>query len=47
MPVYASVKNELCTMGKTVLRGNRIVIPEEDGAKVSTQGTSRNCEDKE
>ena len=27
MPGYASVKNELCTIGKLVLRGDRIVIP--------------------
>ena len=28
MPGYASLKNELCTMGKMVLRGDRIVIPQ-------------------
>ena len=27
MPGYLCVKNELCTIGKIVLRGNRIVIP--------------------
>ena len=28
MPHYLSVKNELCTMGKLVMRGTRIVIPQ-------------------
>ena len=28
MPGYVSVKNELCTIGKLVLRGDRIVIPQ-------------------
>ena len=28
MPHYLSVKNELCTLGKLVMRGTRIVIPQ-------------------
>ena len=28
MPGYVCVKNELCTIGKLVLRGDRIVIPQ-------------------
>ena len=28
MPHYLSVKNELCTIGKLVMRGTRIVIPQ-------------------
>ena len=27
MPGYVSVKNELCTIGKLVLQGDKIVIP--------------------
>ena len=27
-PLYLSVKNELCTIGKLVMRGTRIVIPQ-------------------
>ena len=28
MPHYLSVKNELCVLGKLVMRGTRIIIPQ-------------------
>ena len=34
MPYYLSVKNELCTIGKLVMRGTRIVIPQSLGSEV-------------
>ena len=46
LPHYLSVKNELCTLGKLVMRGTRIVIPQSlRGEALRTWRPSRNLED--
>ena len=48
MPSYICVKNELCCIGKLVLRGDRIVIPQSlrkrvlDAAHEGHQGIVKN-----